>query len=178
MKKFVLFLVIALALMLTACGAPTAPATDAPAPTAEPAETHDDMSTSAPAPTDAPAATEPPQPQSDGKVPVEVTLGDNWVKSNLTTFKVGVTYTLTITNTGNRTHNFNINRPAEKTTNGINQALAEALLSVPEEQLRPGSVVTVEYTFTEAAPAGTLEFACLIERHYKSGQFLPIIVEP
>jgi uncharacterized cupredoxin-like copper-binding protein len=135
------------------------------------------MSTSAPLPTTE-AATVPPAPQADGKVPVAVTLGDNWVQSDLTTFKVGVTYVITVTNSGNRAHNFNINRPAEKTTDGINKAVSEALLHIPEEKLSPGSVVTVEYTFTEAAPAGTLEFSCLIERHYKSGQLLPIIVEP
>jgi uncharacterized cupredoxin-like copper-binding protein len=168
-------------LLLTACGTQPAPTSEATVPANEPTaipatEAHEDMSTSAPPPTEAVAV--PPTPQSDGKVPVTITMGDNWIQSNLTTFKVGTTYVFTITNTGNRTHNFNINRPAEKTTNGINKALAEALLSVPEEQLTPGSVVTVEYTFTEAAPEGALEFACLIERHYKSGQFLAIIVEP
>jgi uncharacterized cupredoxin-like copper-binding protein len=176
MKNIILLTFVLSALILSACAAPAATETSISAPivTEAPMEEH----TEAPASTDAPVIAPTPAPATGNEVPVQITLGDNWIESDTTTFKVGVTYRFTITNTGNRTHNFNISKPAELNTNAIRAALENALLHVPDEQLRSGSVVTIDFTFTDPAPAGTLEFACLIERHYKSGQFLPIVVEP
>jgi uncharacterized cupredoxin-like copper-binding protein len=164
MKKSVFNLVI-IALMVTACGS----ATNNPAPTATEAVV-------IPAATS--EAADAPVQNPDGKVQVQVTMGDNWIQSDLTTFKVGVTYVFTVTNTGRRAHIFSVSQPTEdKSTNGMNAAKAGALLFVPQDELFPGAVVTVEYTFTGPAPAGTLEFACLIPMHYKMGQVLPIVVE-
>jgi uncharacterized cupredoxin-like copper-binding protein len=186
-KTFLLPLLLGV-LLLSACASPTAAPTPAPAnteiPTSAPTEAateeHNDAEM-APAPTDAaaqPTGESAPVAGADGKVEVQIRMGDNWIKSNLTTFKVGTTYVFNITNTGNRVHNFNISKPADKTTDGVRAALANALLHVDDEQLGPGANVKVEFTFTEPAPAGSLEFACLIERHYKSGQFLALVVEP
>lgn len=163
MKKSVFNLVI-IALGVAACGG----IPNSPAPTA----------TEAVIPAATSEATDLPVQNTDDKVQVQVTEGDNWIKSDLTTFKVGVTYVFTITNTGRRAHSFSISHPtADKTASGINAAKAGALVLVSADQLFPGAVVTVEHTFTEPAPAGTLEFACLIVMHYKMGQFLPIVVE-
>jgi uncharacterized cupredoxin-like copper-binding protein len=164
MKKIV-FNVLVFALMVTACGGATA----APAPIATTPLTFAVTT---------PEETAQPAQNADGKVQVQVTEGDNWVKSDLTTFKVGVTYVFTVTNTGRRAHSFSISHPVtDKTASGLEAAMAGALLLVSKDQLSPGAVATVEYTFTEPAPAGTLEFACLILMHYKMGQFLPIVVE-
>jgi len=172
MKKTILFLVFLTSLVLSACGSQQS--TPAAAPTTDPSDAMD-MSA---APTNTAAENATPVPQIDGKVPVQVTMGDNWIKSDLTTFKVGVTYIFTVTNSGHRAHSFSISHPAEKTTDAINAARASALYLISEDELSPGTVKTFEFTFKDAAPTGTLEFACLIERHYKMGQYLGIVVEP
>jgi len=173
MKK-VVFITLVFALMVTACSSAPASAPIAIDPVVE----NNITPTPTIVATITPEDTIQPVQNTDGKVQVQVTEGDNWVKSDLTTFKVGVTYVFTVTNTGRRAHIFSISHPVtEQTASGIRAAKADALLLVSDDQLPPGAVVTVEYTFTEPAPAGTLEFACLILMHYKMGQFLPIIVE-
>lgn len=173
MNKIV-FIMLMFALMVTACGGAITPASIAP-------ETVTESSITSTPPilvATTPEETGQPVQNADGKVQVQVTEGDNWVKSDLTTFKVGVTYVFTITNTGRRAHSFSISHPVtEKTGSGIAAAMTGALLLMSKDQLSPGAVATVEYTFTEPAPAGTLEFACLILMHYKMGQYLPIVVE-
>jgi uncharacterized cupredoxin-like copper-binding protein len=158
MKK-IFFSMLAFALVITACGGTAS----TPIPSVNNAPT--------------PEATTQAAQNADGKVQVQVTEGDNWIKSDMTTFKVGVPYVFTITNTGRHAHIFSISQPADKTASGIDTAKKGALVFISDEQLSPGAVVTVEHTFTEPAPAGTLEFACLILMHYKMGQYLPIVVE-
>jgi uncharacterized cupredoxin-like copper-binding protein len=172
MKK-VVFIVLLFTLMITSCSGSAA--NSMPVATGTPMD-----NSMTPVPSTvvaAPGQTSQPVQNADGKVEVQVTEGDNWIKSNQTTFKVGVKYVFIVTNTGHRAHIFSISHPAEKTTDAINAAKASALVLISDQQLLPGSVVTVEYTFTQAAPAGSLEFACLIPMHYKMGQYLPIIVE-
>jgi len=175
MKKFV-FIMLMLAFMVSACGG-----TSIPTPIATQAPTEINQVVASPVPavsTSTPEATVEPAQSTDSKVQVLVTEGDNWIKSDLTTFKVGVTYVFTVTNTGRRAHIFSISHPVtEISASGIDAAKKGALLLVSQDQLFPGDVATVEYTFTEPASAGTLEFACLIFMHYKMGQFLPIVVE-
>jgi uncharacterized cupredoxin-like copper-binding protein len=164
MKKTV-FSILVIALMITACSS-----TPTPAPVAAQAATE----SSTTAASSAPAAAQ----NAGGKVLVNVSEGDNWVKSDLTTFTVGVKYVFTVTNTGHRAHIFSISQPVtDISASGIDAAKNGALLLVSQDQLVPGAVITVEYTFTKPAPAGTLEFACLILMHYKMGQHLPIVVD-
>jgi uncharacterized cupredoxin-like copper-binding protein len=106
---------------------------------------------------------------------VDITLADNTIDSSLATFQVGVPYTFVITNTGRRAHNFNINPPVS-VAGSLEAALDNALLVVQQEQLSPGASATVEYTFPESAAGQTLEFSCLIRRHYEDQMFLPITV--
>jgi uncharacterized cupredoxin-like copper-binding protein len=93
----------------------------------------------------------------------------------MTSFQVGVPYTLVITNTGQRAHNFNINPPVA-VAGSIDQALDSALLVVPQEQLAPGQTATVELTFPDTAAGQLLEFSCLIRRHYDDGMKVDITV--
>lgn len=53
---------------------------------------------------------------------------------------------------------------------------AMALATVEEDDLGPGKTHTLELTFTQAYPAGTLEFACHLPGHYELGMELPISV--
>ena len=159
MKRISFMFVIALALLLvTACGSATSAVTQPPA---QPAATQ-------------PAATEAPS-TSGNATQVDVTLADNTIKSSLTTFQVGMSYTFVITNTGRRGHNFNISTPVSE-AGSLDAALQTALVAVPQSQLGPGASVTVEYTFPDSAAGQNLEFACLIRMHYQDGMLLPITV--
>jgi len=184
MKK-IIFSMLVLTLMITACAGAT---TSAPVATQAATENVGATTTSAPVATQAATESVSATTASDntaqlaqsagGKVQVQVTEGDNWIKSDMATFKVGVPYVFTITNTGNRAHIFSISQPVpDKSASGIDAAKNGALVLVSQDQLSPGATVTVEYTFTKPAPAGSLEFACLIFMHYKMGQVLPIVVE-
>ncbi len=147
MKKFVRLTVMATAmLVLAACGSRAATQSD---------------------PT-------PAVPATNG-MQVKIMLADNTITASQTTFQAGVPYTFVITNQGNHTHNFNISTPVS-TAGSINAAQASALVSVPEEKLRPGSIVSVQFTFPVSSVGAQLEFSCLIQRHYEDGMRLAIRV--
>ncbi|MGC8855492.1 MAG: hypothetical protein ACP5QU_01720 [Anaerolineae bacterium] len=182
MRHLSVFLIVAFALLLSACGTSgqqSAPIVAAPTqnPGADPAAPASPSPMGESSTSSSPTEVAPGDPSS-GPVPVQVTLGDMWVKSDVTTFKVGVTYAFTVTNVGRREHNFSISHPAEKNPTAINAARANALFSISEDDLKPGLTQTFAFVFKEPAPAGTLEFACLIPRHYIMGQYLSIVVEP
>jgi len=52
-----------------------------------------------------------------------------------------------------------------------------ALAMIEEDELTPGTTKTLDYTFTEPAVAGDLEFVCHVEGHYEAGMRLPITVK-
>ena len=167
-----LFPLIVIALLVTACGSSTPAATDVPATDVIPAQTAATEAPVAEVPATEPAATEPP---SAAGTQIDITLVDNKVQSPVTTFQVGVPYTFVITNAGQRGHNFNINTPVSE-TGSLEAALQTALLAVPQSELGPGASVTVEYTFPAEAAGKNLEFSCLIRMHYQMGMLLPITV--
>jgi len=149
-KRIALFSVILLGtLLMMACGS------SAPAPGA--------AYTSAAAPT------------SGNGNQVDVTLADNTIASSLTTFKVGVPYSFVIKNTGNHAHNFNISTPVS-VSGSLDASLAQALLTVTQDQLPVGGGTTVAFTFPESTAGAQLEFSCLIKRHYEDGMRLAITV--
>jgi uncharacterized cupredoxin-like copper-binding protein len=120
-----------------------------------------------------PAATEPVPVTGDTQV--DITLADNTIETNMTSFQTGVPYTFVISNTGTHAHNFNINPPVS-VAGSLEQALDSALLVVPQEQLAPGQTATVEFTFPNTAAGQLLEFSCLIRRHYDDGMKVDITV--
>jgi uncharacterized cupredoxin-like copper-binding protein len=160
-RSTLLFVLVATALVATACGSPAPAATQAPAP--------------ATATLAMPAATEAPATAAASATTVTITLADNTIESSLTTFQVGVPYRFVITNTGRHGHNFNISTPVA-VVGSLNDALATALLAVSKDQLGAGASVTVDYTFPDSAAGANLEFSCLIQRHYQDGMLLPITV--
>jgi uncharacterized cupredoxin-like copper-binding protein len=168
MKRInLLFVLIVIMSLATACGSPAPTATEAPA-------------TNVPA--TQPPATEPPSelaptesnPLING-TQVDITLADNTIDSPITTFQVGVPYTFVITNTGRHAHNFNISTPVA-VAGSLEAAFKTALLAVPQDELGAGASVTVQYTFPASATGQQLEFSCLIRRHYEDGMFLGITV--
>jgi len=162
MKRLaLLFVLVVIVLIATACGGAAPVATEAPV---------QPVATEAPA---QPTATEA-APTAAG-TQVDITLSDNKIAASLTEFKIGVPYTFVITNTGRRAHNFNISAPVPA-GGSFEDAVATALLAINLSQLPAGAIVTAEFTFPESAAGATLEFACLIRNHYRNGMLLPITV--
>jgi len=174
MKRIAFYSLLTIGVMiLSACGgpAPAAEPTVQPEPTAQPADP-------TAAPTDAaPTQGNPVQapPPVEGPTRVEITLADNTITSNVTSFKANGTYTFVITNNGRHEHNFNI-APPVALAGGYGEALAQALLAVDETQIPPGSSMSTEFTFPADSAGATLEFSCLIRRHYEDGMRLEITV--
>ena len=156
-----LFIVTSVMFLVAACASPTPAATQEPAqPAATEASTQSGATESAPV---------------TGGTQVDITLADNTIETNMTSFQVGVPYTFVITNTGRHAHNFNINPPVS-VAGSLQQALDSALLAVPQEQLGVGQSTTVEFTFPDTAAGQLLEFSCLIRRHYDDGMKVDITV--
>lgn len=156
-----LFIVTSVMFLIAACASPTPAATQEPA---QPAATE--------APTQSGATESAPV---TGGTQVDITLADNTIETNMTSFQVGVPYSFVITNTGRHAHNFNINPPVS-VAGSLQQALDSALLAVPQEQLGVGQSTTVEFTFPDTAAGQLLEFSCLIRRHYDDGMKVDITV--
>ena len=94
----------------------------------------------------------------------------------MTEFKVGVPYHFVVTNAGTIPHEIMLMPPLR--ADQIDTKLAEmALVHIGRDQLQPGSTASFDYTFTEAAPSGTLEFACHLPGHYEAGMRLGITVK-
>ena len=109
-------------------------------------------------------------------VAVQVTLNDFSIQSSLTTFTVGTHYHFIVSNKAGDQHEFVIMPPATDPSQ-VDAARKLAVASISAQQLQPGATATLDVTFTKAAPAGTLEFACHLPGHYEAGMKLPIVVK-
>jgi uncharacterized cupredoxin-like copper-binding protein len=119
-----------------------------------------------------------PSANPDGSVNVEVTLTDFGIESSLDTFEVGVPYHFIVTNEGAVNHEIMIMQPMMADMEmSMEEMDAMALAYIEEDELTPGTTQTLDYTFTEPAPAGSLELGCHIEGHYEAGMKLPITVQ-
>lgn len=114
---------------------------------------------------------------SSGPVTVNITAKDFSYEASQTTFKVGVPYHFVVTNEGTVPHEIMIMEPMEGTGMDMEEMDELALNHIEAEALEPGDTATMDYTFQEAAPAGTLEFACHVKGHYESGMHIPIVVK-
>lgn len=108
-------------------------------------------------------------------VDVTVSLTEFNIDSSITEFKVGVPYHFVVTNNGTVAHEFYIMPPksGELTPEQVTQL---ALTGIGQDQLAPGATATLDYTFTQAYPAGSLEFACHLPGHYEAGMHTSITV--
>jgi uncharacterized cupredoxin-like copper-binding protein len=114
---------------------------------------------------------------SNGPVQVQVTLHDFSIDSSLTTFSTGVPYHFVVTNKGAVNHEFMIMPPTQGETDSETAMPKTALAGILGKDLTPGATKTLDYTFTKAAPAGSLEFACHLPGHYDAGMHLSIVVK-
>ena len=114
---------------------------------------------------------------SNQPVDVQVTATDFAFQSSLTTFQVGVPYHFIVKNTGKVEHEFMIVKPIPAGQMDMEQMDSMALAHIEEDDLQPGQTATVDYTFKQAYPEGTLEFSCHLAGHYEAGMKLPITVK-
>jgi uncharacterized cupredoxin-like copper-binding protein len=111
---------------------------------------------------------------------VEVSLTEFGIESSTTTFEAGQRYFFEITNEGVLAHEFAVSEPvgdmgmADHEMGGADHDMSMALLHIGEDKLAPGSTVTIEFTFTNAADS--LELACHLPGHYEAGMFTAITV--
>lgn len=113
---------------------------------------------------------------------VEITLTEFGIQSPVTDFEVGKHYRFVITNSGALSHEFTIMPPMPTPPTSMEMeghdmgGMQGALLHVGEDQLTPGAIVTVEFTFSEPTSLGVIEFACHLPAHYEAGMFTSISV--
>lgn len=109
---------------------------------------------------------------------VNIALTEFAIRSSVTDFQAGVPYRFVITNEGAVDHEFMIMPPVMGDTAGMDMHELDemALAMIEEDELTPGTTKTLDFTFTEPASAGTLEFACHTADHYEKGMKLPITV--
>ncbi|MBI2332661.1 MAG: hypothetical protein HYU84_10970 [Chloroflexi bacterium] len=114
-------------------------------------------------------------------VEVQITLTEFGIEPSLTEFETGVPYHFVVTNAGTVEHEIMIMPPLTEDEMGMAMDMGEldemALAMIEASELPAGATASFDYTFTEAAPAGTLEFACHTPGHYEAGMKLPIVVK-
>lgn len=112
---------------------------------------------------------------------VKITLTEFAMESSVTDFQVGVPYQFVVTNEGAVEHEIMIMPPLMEDQMGMAMDMEEldktALAMIEASELPTGATASFDYTFTEPAPAGTLEFACHTPGHYENGMKLPITVK-
>ena len=113
-----------------------------------------------------------------GTKTVKVTLTDYNIESSVTEFQTGVPYHFVVSNNSESNHEFMIMPPMDPDMGMSMEQMDEmAVAMIEEDDLEPGTEMTLDVTFTDPAPAGTLEFACHTAKHYQAGMELPITVK-
>lgn len=114
-------------------------------------------------------------------VEVQITLTEFGIESSLTDFEADVPYRFVVTNAGTVEHEFMIMPPLTDDEMGMGMDMGEmdqmALAMIAAADLQPGGTATLEFSFTETASTGTLEFACHTPGHYEANMKLPITVK-
>jgi uncharacterized cupredoxin-like copper-binding protein len=105
---------------------------------------------------------------------VKVVMGEMYFKPSITTFKVGQPYKFVLVNEGKAVHEFVIT-PTRKP--GEDHEDVDKVAILHADELSSGQNTTIDFTFKQPAPAGTLEFECNYPGHYEKGMRMPIVVE-
>lgn len=111
---------------------------------------------------------------ADGAQEVRVEMGEFYFKPQTTTFKAGQKYRFVLGNVGTSPHEFTIAPPRKE---GQDEEDLDAMSLIDVDQLKAGETRPVDFTFKDAAPAGTLEFECSYPGHYENGMKVAIVVE-
>jgi len=122
-------------------------------------------------------STSPSTSAGSGGNDVHITLGspsaEMTITSDVTTFAKGKTYHFIVVNNGKMQHEFEI---AKKVHANATEAEHDAASLKELQRIDPGKTQTLDYTFTDAYPAGTLEFECGMPGHYDKGQHTDVTV--
>ena len=110
----------------------------------------------------------------NGPQEVRVVMGEMYFKPDITTFKAGKAYRFVLVNEGKTPHEFTIAPPRKP---GQDEEDLDKLSLLDADQLEPGKTRTIDFTFKQPAPAGTLEFECSYPGHYEHGMHTAIVVE-
>ena len=113
------------------------------------------------------------QSSNSGTQTVNVVEGEMYIKSDVTSFKVGTLYHFVVKNEGKNLHEFTI---AKKVPGG-NQDSRDAASVKDADNLQPGQTDTFDFTFKEPAPAAGMEFECSYPNHYEMGMHIDIAVQ-
>lgn len=111
----------------------------------------------------------------NGPKEVRIVMGEMYFRPDTTTFKVNQPYRFVLVNEGQQKHEFTIAPPKKA---GQTEKDLDELSLLDADDLAGGQTRTIDFTFKEPAPAGTLEFECSYPNHYEGGMHTPIIVEP
>lgn len=112
---------------------------------------------------------------SNQPVDVKITLTEFKVEASTTSFKVGVPYHFVVINNGTVPHEFDI-IPSESGQLTPEQVQKSSLAHIGQSDLAAGATGTLDYTFSQEYPQGTLELACHLPGHYEAGMKVPIVV--
>lgn len=109
---------------------------------------------------------------------VTVTLSDFKIEASQTSFQVGKSYHFVVANSGKSTANHELMLMMPVSGGGMDMSEMDkmALYSINAKDLPPGASKSFDYTFTQPAAAGELEFACHVGSHYSLGMHTPITV--
>lgn len=170
MKKHWLVVVTLLVfgcIVLVACGGTENPTTSNPA-TSSP--TTPSSTTSSPTTSSSQSASTP-SPSANAQT-VNVREGEMYIKSDVTSFKVGTPYHFVVKNEGKVVHEFTITRKVP----GGNEKSRDAASVKDVDNIAPGQTMTFDFTFKEPAPASGMEFECSYPGHYEMGMHMDITV--
>ncbi len=112
---------------------------------------------------------------SSGGTTVNITLTDFAIAASTTSFKVNTPYHFVVKNNASVPHEVWIDPVDPNLT--PDTAKSKALAGLGQDQMPAGSTKTFDYTFTQAYPAGSLEFACHLPGHYEAGMHTAIVVQ-
>ncbi len=113
------------------------------------------------------------QRSGSGTQTVNILAGEMYIKSDVTSFKVGTPYHFVVKNEGKALHEFTI---AKKVPGG-NQDSRDAASVKDADNLQAGQTSTFDFTFKEPAPAAGMEFECSYPGHYEMGMHIDITVQ-
>jgi uncharacterized cupredoxin-like copper-binding protein len=112
---------------------------------------------------------------------VKITLKEFGIESSMTDFQKGVSYHFVVSNEGAAEHEIMLMPPVKKDSMGMAMNMEDldkqALAMIDASKLPAGAIASFDFTFTESAPDGSLEFACHTPGHYEMGMNLPITVK-
>ncbi len=112
---------------------------------------------------------------SRGPQKINITIGDFYIHSPVTTFTTGTPYQFVVTNRGTHHHDFFIMHPMQTMTMTMADVYSYALTNL--YNIAPDETKTLPVTFHHTAPAGMLEFSCHYGGHYEAGMHQAIVVK-